>query len=176
MPCFSKSSLVYGAWALLGLALPVAAAPLPGGASSLVETYQDWVLACQSNQAATSCVMRQVQSNNKTGQHVLTLELAPGQDGKLQGVLLMPFGLALAQGVMLKADDAVPGPAQPFSTCVPQGCLVPLAFNAAQLDKLKTGTQLQVAALALAPAQPVVIAVSLKGLGGGLKRMAELTK
>lgn len=85
------------------------AAPLPGGASSLVETYEDWGVVCQIAGKATSCVVRQVQSNNQTKQMVLTVEIGRTPDGKLTGALLLPLGLSLAQGAQLKIGD---GPAR----------------------------------------------------------------
>ncbi len=158
--------------AFAGLAV---AAPLPGGAGSLVETFQDWVVACQSQDNTTACVMRQVQTNTQNNQSVLTVELRNVAGGKLEGALLMPFGLALAKGVSLKLDDAPVG-ALAFSTCVPQGCLVPMGLDAAQVVKMKTGTVLNIGATAINSAQPVALKVSLKGFPTALNRVVELTK
>lgn len=167
-----------GVFLLAGAALlaPSAkAAPLPGGASSLVETFQDWVVACQAQEATTTCVMRQVQTNTQTNQSVLTVEFRNVANGRLEGALLMPFGLALAKGVSLKIDEAAVG-ALTFSTCVPQGCIVPMGLDAAQVAKLKTGTALNIGATSLNPAQPVAMKVSLKGFPMALNRVLELTK
>ena len=161
----------------LSVAVPASAAALPGGAGSLVETYQDWVVACQAQNERTLCVMRQVQSNTQTGQHVLTVEFSGGGDGgRLGGVLLMPFGLSLAAGVTAGIDDAAPGPMLAFSTCLPQGCLAPVAFAAEQVAKLRAGTALNVTAQSLSPAQPVTLKVSLKGFSAALNRIGELMK
>lgn len=152
------------------------AAPLPGGAGSLVETYQDWVVACQAQDERTLCVMRQVQSNTQTGQHVLTVEFSGGGDGRLGGVLLMPFGLSLADGVTVGIDEAAAGPVRPFSTCLPQGCLAPVSFEAAEIARLKAGTALTLTAKSLSPAQPVTLKVSLKGFSAALNRIGDLLK
>lgn len=156
--------------------LPAMAAALPGGAGSLVETYQDWIVACQAQEERTLCVLRQVQNNTQTGQHVLTVEFSGGGDGRLGGVLLMPFGLSLADGVTARIDDAAAGPALTFSTCLPQGCLAPVAFEADQVEKLKGGTTLNLTAKSLSPAQPVTLKVSLKGFSAALNRVGALTK
>ncbi len=174
-----QSRAVAGSAALVGLLLAAASAPaasLPGGAGSLVETYQDWIVACRAENNATQCVMRQVQSNKDTGQNVLTIEVANSADGKLQAALLMPFGLALAQGVTVRIDDAPAGSPAAFSTCIPQGCLASISFDAGQAAKLKTGTNLNLSATALAPPQPVALKVSLKGFSAALARVGELTK
>ena len=159
----------------LVFAAPGVAAPLPGGASSLVETFQDWTVACQSQENTTTCVMRQVQTNAQNNQNVLTLELRGVAGGKLEGVLLLPFGLALAKGVTLKIDEAAIGTLA-FSTCVPQGCVVPMGLDAAQVTKVKAGTALNIGANSLSPAQPVALKASLKGFPAALSRVLDLTK
>ncbi|MFK0161052.1 invasion associated locus B family protein [Rhizobium sp. NPDC090279] len=153
-----------------------AAAPLPGGASSLVETYDDWSVVCQMQTNAAACVVRQVQTNNQTNQTVLTAEIGKAADGKYQGVLLLPLGLALAQGAQLKIDDTSVGAPLAFSTCVPQGCLAPLAFETDAVTKLRSGKTLNVTVSAANPLKPLTFAVSLKGFSGALNRVAELTK
>ncbi|MFQ0813795.1 invasion protein [Brucella anthropi] len=154
---------------------PVLAAPLPGGASTLQETYQDWTVSCQNQKDTSVCVMRQDQSSTQTGQRVLTAELRNISGGKVEGVLLMPFGLDLAKGAALKIDDAA-GPTLAFSTCLPQGCLAPVSFDAKQVAALKAGTNINVTTTALSPSQPVAFKVSLKGFGAALDRITALTK
>ncbi|MCH4539986.1 MULTISPECIES: invasion associated locus B family protein [Brucella/Ochrobactrum group] len=153
---------------------PALAAPLPGGASTLQETYQDWTVSCQNQKETSICVMRQDQSSTQTGQRVLTAELH-NTAGKVEGVLLMPFGLDLAKGASLKIDD-VAGPNLAFSTCLPQGCLAPVSFEAKQVAALKAGTNINVTTTALSPSQPVAFKVSLKGFGAALDRITALTK
>ncbi|WP_332701468.1 invasion associated locus B family protein [Devosia sp.] len=168
----------HSAIAAICLTLPfasgVGAAPLPGGAGSLVETYQDWVVACGAQNNATTCVMRQVQTT-QAGEHMLTAELLVGADGQLGGALLMPFGLALALGVALNIDETE-GPVLSFSTCLPRGCIAPVSFEAAVVDKLEAGGVLNLTATAAGPQQPVPFKVSLKGFSAALARMMELTK
>ncbi|AIJ71803.1 MULTISPECIES: invasion associated locus B family protein [Brucella] len=151
------------------------AASLPGGASTLQETYQDWTVSCQSQKDTTACVMRQEQSSAQTGQRVLTAELRNVAGGKVDGVLLMPFGLDLAKGASLKIDDTA-GPNLTFSTCLPQGCLAPVSFDAKQVAALKSGTNINVTTTALSPSQPVAFKISLKGFGAALDRIQALTK
>ncbi|MBC2884470.1 invasion associated locus B family protein [Ochrobactrum sp. CM-21-5] len=151
------------------------AAPLPGGASTLQETYQDWTVSCQSQKDTAVCAMRQDQSSSETGQRVLTVELRNIAGGKAEGVILMPFGLDLAKGAALKIDDAA-GPNLTFSTCMPQGCLAPVNFDAKQVAALKAGSNLNVATTALSPSQAVAFKISLKGFGSAMDRIIALTK
>ncbi|MBV2142460.1 invasion associated locus B family protein [Falsochrobactrum sp. TDYN1] len=155
--------------------VPALAAPLPGGASTLQETYQDWTVTCQTQNASSVCAMRQDQNSTQTGQRVLTVEFRNVDGGKIDGVLLMPFGLDLAKGASLKIDDAT-GPDLAFSTCLPQGCLTPVTFDAKQVTALKAGTDLNVTTTALSPSQPVAFKVSLKGFGAAFDRIVALTK
>lgn len=151
------------------------AGPLPNGASSLVENYEDWVVACQAPEGEAACVMRQVQSNRETGQRVLSAEFQNGTDGNVQGVLLMPFGLALDQGVALKFDDQA-GPQLSFSTCLPSGCVVPVRFSAEQVGMLQGGSAMNVTAMGINSSEPVAFNISLDGFTDAYNRLTQLTK
>ncbi|PWL19189.1 invasion protein [Falsochrobactrum shanghaiense] len=155
--------------------VPAFAAPLPGGANTLQETYQDWTVTCQTQNDNAVCAMRQDQSSAQTGQRVLTAEFRNVDGGKIDGVLLMPFGLDLAKGAATKIDEA-DGPQLAFSTCLPQGCLTPVSLDAKQVAALKTGSNLNVTTTALSPSQPVAFKVSLKGFGAAFDRIVALTK
>ncbi|WP_274426071.1 invasion associated locus B family protein [Chelativorans sp. YIM 93263] len=159
----------------IGLVFAVSsiAAPLPGGAGSLVETYEDWVVSCAAPEGETVCVMRQSQNNQETGQHILTAELRTGTDGAVEGTLLMPFGLALAQGIALAIDETE-GPTFPFLTCLPQGCVAPVNFDHSSLENLKTGDALKITVHAVNAEQRIAFTVSLNGFTAALNRMTEL--
>tara|TARA_R110002020_G_scaffold110627_1_gene255472 strand:+ start:795 stop:1328 length:534 start_codon:yes stop_codon:yes gene_type:complete len=151
-------------------------ASLPGGASSLVETYEDWGVVCEMQANAPTCIVRQVQTNNETKQIVLTAEITRTPEGEFRGALVLPLGLSLAQGAQMKIDDADLGAARAFSTCVPQGCVVPLSFEAETIAKLRAGKALGVTVTPANQGSPVSFSVSLKGLTGALNRVADLTK
>lgn len=161
--------------AIAAMTMVAHAAPLPGGASTLSETYQDWAISCQAQKETPNCVMNQTQNSSKTGQRVLTVELRNVAGGKVDGVVLMPFGLDLAKGVSLKIDEAE-APGLTFSTCLPQGCLAPLSLAAKDIARLKAAGNLNITATAFEPNQPVAFKVSLKGFGTALDRIGALTK
>lgn len=83
-------------------ALAQAAPSLPGGASSLQKTYQDF--ACRIANGARLCVVSQQQTQQK-GQRVLAIELAAPSGNTVSGTLVLPFGLALDSGVTFQIDD-----------------------------------------------------------------------
>lgn len=151
-----------------------AAAPLPGGASSLVETYEDWTVVCQMQQAAPACVVRQVQTNNQTKQAVLTVEVARTEGDEMRGALVLPLGLDLSQGAQLKLDDVAFGKPLPFSTCVPAGCVVSLTFKSEVVSALKAGKALSIGVTPANATSPVAFSISLKGISNALSRIAEL--
>lgn len=167
-----KNKLSIAAFSLLfPVATTVAAAPLPNGASTLTETYQDWTVSCQSVKDQTNCVMSQLQSSPETRQRVLTVELR-NVGGKAEGVVVMPFGLDLSKGATAKIAGTALAPLR-FSTCLPQGCLAPVAWDS---EMFKSADNLDLTATALSPSQPVAFEISLKGFSAAFERIVALSK
>lgn len=163
---------------LLAMALTTgvanAATTLPGNATTLTETHDDWTVRCSVDQNVVHCAAQQEQLSNQTKQRVLAIEILPGAD-VLTGTLVLPFGLELGKGAVLKVDDKLTSPALWFKTCLPSGCLVPLQIGAEWQTALRAGTALAVTATAVS-GQDAKFSISLKGLPSALDRIAELTK
>ncbi len=153
---------------------PTAAAQLPNGASSINETYTDWTVDCRVVESQKLCVLSQAQGNNQTGQRSFAIELRMPKEGKTEGTILMPFGLKLEAGAILKLDDKNLGQGLRFSTCVPQGCLLPVSFPTVATDAMKIGKTLAVASLNLANGEAVTFNVSLNGFAAALDRAVQL--
>ncbi|WP_176083022.1 invasion associated locus B family protein [Martelella sp. HB161492] len=159
----------------LAAALSVPAfAELPGGANSLNETYQDWQVNCVSGEKGVQCAMTQKQLDKDSGRTVLSLELMSTQDGILRGVIVMPFGLAVTQGATVSIDDQTTGKKYDFSTCLPQGCLVPVSLDKDMIDKMKSGTKLNVSGTVVNNGKTVTIAASLSGFTAAMNRLGVL--
>lgn len=160
------------------LAAQEAAAPslLPGGASSLTETHGDWTVSCQvitqDDVSERICVMGQRQTNAQ-GQQVLAIELLPSPDG-LEGALVLPFGLAVTQPVLLAMDEGESITAA-FSTCVPAGCVVPVEAASDTLAAMRAGSVMTVSASTVG-GQSLELPVSLTGLAAATNRITELTQ
>lgn len=150
------------------------ASSLPGGATSLQETHGDWVVGCALQGTAKRCGLTQEQTNQQTRQRVFAVELTPVGD-KIEGVLLLPFGLVLDQGVVLQVDDQAQGQPLRFRTCLVAGCLVPVTFDARQAAALRGGTALKMRVMPEG-GQSTVLTVSLKGLAGALDRTLALAR
>jgi invasion protein IalB len=146
---------------------------LPGGASSLTETYQDWTVTCRIADEAKICAMSQ-QQTRQDGQRILTMEVRNSVNGAASGVLLLPFGLALDAGVKLQVKDGASLPPLPFSTCLPVGCVVPLKFDADTIAALRGGPSLSITARAHDSTQEVPLSLSLSGFAAALDRLNSL--
>lgn len=151
-----------------------AASSLPGGASSLNETYEDWRVACVHDRAAKRCVLSQAQAR-QDGQRVLAIELNAPSGNTVSGTLVMPFGLALDAGVIFQVDDKPAMQPVRFRTCVPAGCLIPVTFDAPTLVELRAGTALKLKATADGGAA-APFSISLQGFGTALDRVGALLR
>ena len=158
--------------AMTGASMP--ASSLPGGANSLSETHGDWTVRCEVVEAVVKCAAQQEQVSNDTRQRLLAIEFTPSE-GNLTGTLALPFGLLLTRGAVLQIDRLAASPPQPFQTCLPSGCLVPLLLAADWRDALKGGTSLAVIAVAI-DGKEAKFAIPLRGFAGALDRIVDLTK
>jgi invasion protein IalB len=151
-----------------------AAAGLPGGASSLNETYKDWRVACAQQGNQKRCVLSQVQAQ-QNGQRVLAIELNAPNGNTVAGTLILPFGLALDAGVSFQIDEKPAMQPVRFRTCMPGGCLVSVSFDAATTGALRSGTALKIKATADGGAA-APFSVSLQGFATALDRVAALSR
>ncbi|GLI94259.1 invasion associated locus B family protein [Methylocystis echinoides] len=147
---------------------------LPGGASSLNETYRDWRVACALQGTTKQCAMSQIQTQ-QNGQRVLAIELSAPSGNAVTGTLILPFGLALDSGVTFQIDEKPAMQPVRFRTCLPAGCLVNVAFDAATLVALRAGAALKIKATADGGAA-APFAISLQGFATALDRVAALAR
>jgi invasion protein IalB len=149
---------------------------LPNNASSIMETYGDWTVSCRLEAERRACLMAQGQGSQQSGQRRFAIEMKPAAEGKTEGTILMPFGLKFDAGAILKLDDRDFAASLRFSTCIAQGCLLPVLFQASESDALRKGARLTVAALDLAANAAVVFNVSLDGFSAAADRIQALSK
>lgn len=159
-----------------GTSVAPPAAPLfPNGASSIVETFGDWTVDCRATEGRKVCLLAQSQGDTRSGQRVFAIELRAPREGRSDGTILMPFGLKLENGAILKLDDKDLGQGVRFSTCVPAGCLLPVSFPKVATDAMTSATRLTVAALSLSSGEAVTFNVTLTGFPAALARAAQLS-
>jgi len=150
-------------------------ASLPGGATSLQETFQDWQVACAVRANGKRCALSQ-QQFGQNRQRLLAIELMPGDGASIIGTLVLPFGLLLEAGVTTQIDDKPAGKPLRFRTCLPAGCVVPLQFDGAAAAALRAGTTLKFIATPSERNEPMAFSISLKGFPAALSRTAVLGK
>jgi invasion protein IalB len=167
-------ALAVAAAPIFGASAALAATALPGGATTLTEKHDDWMVRCELAGGLVHCSAQQEQLDSKTRQRVLAIEFQPAADN-LPGTLVLPFGLLLSAGATLQVDQRQASAALPFQTCLPAGCLVPLLLAKDWQGALRQGATLAIMAQAVG-GQPAKFSISLKGLAGALDRIAELTK
>ena len=142
----------------------------PAGARSVSESYGDWTMNCNREEARTDCVIIQSQGDRRSGKRLFSVELRTPKDGKTEGLILMPFGLQIEPGVTFKLDDRALGKGAPFSTCVADGCLVPISLPTLATDTMKTAQNLTVTAKKPDVEEPQVITVPLSGFAAAFAR------
>lgn len=154
------------------------AAGLPGGASSLAETYGNWTITClvqkQGESQKVLCSMSQQLVDDKR-QRALAVEIIPTDKNSATGAFVLPFGLNLASGATLQLDETPADKPLAFTTCLPAGCIVPVNLDAAKTDALEKGKNLFVLAQAMDGNQ-IKLNVPLDGFSAALKRIRELLK
>lgn len=171
----SGTVLVSGTVFAQAPAAPAQQGALPGGATSLRETFDDWQVACVSQGTGKRCALGQEQFGQNR-QRVLAIEVTPGDNNSLNGTLVMPFGLLFDPGITMQLDDKPFGKPLRIRTCVPAGCLVPLQFDAATSNALRAGSTLKLSAMPSESTTPVNFSISLKGFPAGLTRTVALAK
>ncbi|WP_264045814.1 invasion associated locus B family protein [Methylobacterium flocculans] len=159
------------------VAAPAAAptAGWPTGASSLTEVYGDWTVTCARGEAADAkaeCAVMQAQGAK--GRREFAIEIRPPAEGRAQGFILMPLGLAIEPGISFKLDEAVLGKGAPYLSCSLEGCLVPVSLPTLATDTMKTAKALLVSATKPEVKDPTVITVPLAGFANALARASTL--
>jgi invasion protein IalB len=148
--------------------------PLPNGASSISEIYGNWAVGCQIIDGQKQCLLLQTETDGNTGKPTFAIELQVPHDGQTDGTILMPFGLRLGAGAVLTLDDRNLEEGLQFSTCVPQGCLLPVSLRASIVDTMKTARMLTVASLNLRSGELVTFKIQLEGFAAAIARISEL--
>ena len=122
-----------------GQAGGAAASTLPGGASSLNETYKDWRVTCVQQGATKRCALSQTQVQ-QNGQRVLAIELAAPSGNTVTGTLVLPFGLALDSGIAFQIDEKAYRaiPAWPLTEWHAKGWLDLVALQLASMRNFQT--------------------------------------
>jgi invasion protein IalB len=149
--------------------------PLPGGATSLQELHGDWRVACVQQDGKKVCAISQQQTNKDTGQLLLAIELQAVSADRVEGTLILPFGLALERPITFEMNGAPTASVLRVRTCLPVGCLVSLSLDPATIAAMRKGTTLTIRATADG-GQEALFGISLNGFSSALDRASALVR
>lgn len=158
-----------------GAPAAAAVAPWPTGATSVNESYGDWTVSCVRPEAKIACIVVQSQGDSKTGRRKFGFELSVPKDGRAEGVILMPFGMAIEPGVTFKLDEQALGKGAPYSTCTAEGCVVPISFPSLATDGMRNAKTLTVTGQTSGKTEPSTIVVPLVGFPQAFDRAVALS-
>ncbi|MBX4335419.1 invasion associated locus B family protein [Bartonella raoultii] len=152
-------------------------ATLPNGASSLSETYGLWNINCGIANGKKVCFIHRQEINDQ-GQVVLVMNVTLNADGAVSGNLVVPFGVLVSKPVRLQVDEGKAVIETGIRTCVPAGCIVPIAFDKNYVAALRAGKHLKLAMKTAAPGEPPLndLFVQLNGFSNALNRLIALQK
>lgn len=150
---------------------------LPNGASSLSESYGLWTVTCGVREGKKHCSMVR-QEMNAQNQPVVTMEISANAAGDLSGVLVVPFGVLVTKPVRFQVDDGNSVINSSVRTCVPGGCIVPVAFDKTTVAALRAGKRLKLFVTSAANGEPTIdnMVVQLNGFSNALNRLSALQK
>lgn len=148
--------------------------PAQDGKPAYQEALGDWQIACAGDGSERRCSLVRQLFDEKTGQRILALELQ-AKDDRLQGVAILPFGIALQRGLTVQVRDGDAGKASAFETCLPAGCLAPVVLDQTALGALEQSKVLHVL-VGMTDGQTANFAVPVAGIGAARTRLAVLAK
>jgi len=139
------------------------------------EPKSAWAVRCnekkdEKDKDKGRCEAYQRLAVKETGQRVVEFAIGYPDDKKAaRGVIILPLGLLLPEGVQMRIDD---GAAFKFQIryCTAEGCFAYLNLNEAVLDTMRKGTD-AVVIFKTIQGQDMSIAMSLSGFSKALKEI-----
>lgn len=147
----------------------------PTGASTVSESYGDWTMTCTRPNEKVTCIVAQAQGDSQTGRRKFGIELQTPANGRSEGIVLMPFGLAIEPGVTFKLDEQTLGKGAPYTTCSAEGCIVAISFPTLALDGMRTAKALTVTGQKAGGTEPATVSVPLVGFPQAFDRAVALS-
>lgn len=141
----------------------------------LAETFESWELRCiKTEDGKDPCELFQSLKDDQ-GNAVAEFSifgLPAGGKAAAGGTLMAPLETLLTANLTIQIDSA-PAKIYPFTFCTQAGCVARVGFTAEEVAAFKKGNAATVTIVpAVAPDQPVKLAVSLKGFTAGFDAAA----
>ncbi|WP_336276420.1 invasion associated locus B family protein [Bartonella sp. CB178] len=154
-----------------------AAAALPNGASSLLETYGLWSVNCGIQDGKRVCFIHRQEVNDQN-RVVVAMTLIVDADNSISGSMTVPFGMLVSKPVRLQVDEGKSTFETAIRTCLPSGCVVPVVFDKNFVAALRAGKKLKLSMTVAAPGEPAFndLFIQLNGFSNALNRLIALQK
>lgn len=136
------------------------------------ETYQNWMVNCQQNEAGQICQMTQELRRQADNQRILVLSLTRRGD-RARATLVAPFGVLLSEGVVLETAGQPIITAQ-FKTCLPVGCVAEFELDRKQAAALAGGKDVTVVLRTHDSNKELRIQLQMEGFPDAWTRIAQL--
>lgn len=147
---------------------------LPIGTTTLKEKFDDWAVECRTHEATTKCGVGQYQKDYRTSRTIVAIIVTPPAEGFVKVVVLLPFGLAVTDGIRIRLDNEVAEQHGEFATCIPAGCLVSLILSAATIDAVEHADKIQIFSNGYESGSPLPFTISLRGFSAAFARLKNL--
>lgn len=146
--------------------------------SMTTESFGDWVVRCAAVTseggdasapiAGRICEMTQEHSDRASGMRVLAIGIG-AIDGGAGLTLVAPFGLKLAEGLLLENGPGYRKQFE-FETCLPAGCVVRSELSATEIDDLTSQQTLSVTMIST-DGSALGVALSTDGMRDSWERL-----
>ncbi len=135
-------------------------------ADSIIEKYGQWSLDCQRVETGRRCSISQ-RLGNQLGMEVLQSDT---QDS-VKALILLPFGLAVSEGITLFIDNKPADHRIPFSTCGSEGCIVPMVVSQKSMEQILQGSQLKIISFDAISSERKEYSIPLEGISRAYLRL-----
>lgn len=137
------------------------------------EIHQDWAVRCIEREALPPCDMVQFATQDDSGEPVMQFSIAHAGDKASYGIqIVVPLGVRLPAGVVVRVDNAQPLEGFAFTRCEVTGCFIERIVAIDVLEPFKAGNA-GVLAVVDRAGEPLVIPLSFKGFTKALEVMTE---
>lgn len=134
------------------------------------EMYGDWGVECKLVEDNRTCSMVQTQIDPRR-KVAFIMVVTPPLAGTSKAVLVMPFGVSLPEGVIIRIDGDEGELHVGFAACLLSGCIVQIELGQDRLDLMASGRLLKVLAVVFGNQETLNFDVSLKGFGAAIQRL-----
>lgn len=157
----------------LALVAGVQARAQDSAPDALRETFRDWTVQCEMRpETGRVCEMLQQVSHDESGRNVLLFSMRYNAEDDLVGVLVLPFGLRLSEGVQIAVGETTFGPFG-FDTCLNNGCVVLAVFDPQDITAMRAGVEGQIQAVTR-NGETFAIPISFMGFTAAFNRLSAL--